>query len=207
MSNIICSIFSSIYSGSFIPHLRGIYFSLFNKESSGKTIIYRPIRFTKKFITLKENVSIFSNCRVEGISHYGSQNYIPSIILHSGVSVQQNCHITCAQRIEIGSNTALANNVTVTDIDHPYTDISIPIESQDLIVKPVRIGKDCKIYNNAVILQGTIIGDHCVVGANSVVKGIFPDFSIIVGVPARIVKRYDFTKKQWRKTSPNGIFI
>lgn len=115
--------------------------------------------------------------------------------------------MTCAESIEIGENTAIAANVTITDIHHPYNDIATPIERQDLVVKPVKIGRDCKIYNNAVILPGTVIGNHVSVGANSVVSGVIPDYSVVVGAPAIIVKRYDYLSKTWRKTNKEGDFV
>ena len=62
----------------------------------------------------------------------------------------------------------------------------------------MEIGEDCKIYNNAVILPGVTIGNHSVVGANSlVIEGVYPDFSIIVGSPAKIVRRY--INDKWQK--------
>jgi acetyltransferase-like isoleucine patch superfamily enzyme len=45
-----------------------------------------------------------------------------------------------------------------------------------------------------------------VVGANAVVRGKFPDYCVIVGIPAKIVKRYDFVTKQWKKTDAKGNF-
>jgi acetyltransferase-like isoleucine patch superfamily enzyme len=160
-----------------------------------------PLLITPKYIELDKNVSIWSNARIEGVSKYNEKRFTPRIIFHDGVSIQQNIHLTCAKKIEIGKNTAIAANVTITDIHHPYEDISIPIEKQDIEVNPVTIGDDCKIYNNSVILPGTTIGKHCTVGANSVVSGKFPDYCVIVGAPARIVKRYDFSQRQWRDTS------
>ena len=58
-----------------------------------------------------------------------------------------------------------------------------------------------------MIQAGTILGKQCIVGANSVVRGTFPDYCVIVGAPARIVKRYDEPSKQWRKTDSKGKFI
>lgn len=52
----------------------------------------------------------------------------------------------------------------------------------------MRIGNNCWIGAKTTILDGTIIGNHCVVAAGAVVKGIFPDNVIIGGVPARIIK-------------------
>lgn len=154
-----------------------------------------------------ENVLIWYHGRVEGVSRYNGVSFCPRIILRDGVKIQQNLHLTCAKCVEIGENTAIAANVTITDIHHPYDDIEKPIERQDLVVNPVTIGKDCKIYNNSVILPGTVIGNHVSVGANSVVSGIIPDYSVVVGAPAIIVKRYDETCKTWRKTNKNGDFV
>ena len=199
-----------IFSSHFSARLRGLIYSLIDKRNKNyKLVLYRPLRYSYRSIAFDQNgrATIFSNARIEGVKSYMGIAYTPLIILHNGVSIQQNSHITCAERIEIGSNTAIAANVTITDIDHPYEDVNTPIEDQPLIVSPVKIGKDCKIYNNAVILQGTTIGNHCVVGANSVVKGIFPDYSIIVGTPARIVKRYNAGTKSWERTNADGSFI
>lgn len=193
-------------NSTLIPRFRGYVNGVIHSFSSTKSLIYSPICFTGKYIKIGSSVVIYKNCRIQGITSYVGRAYTPSIVLMQGVSIQQNCHITCAESISIGDNTAIASNVTITDIDHPYHDIAIPIEKQPLDVAPVVIGRDCKIYNNAVILRGTIIGNHCVVGANSVVKGTFPDNCIIVGCPARIVKRYNENSNRWEPTTPEGIF-
>ena len=193
--------------GGLIPRFRGFIYGLTSREGSTKSTIYKPLIFTKKCIRWEDGLWIFKNCRIEAVMRYLGVDFDPCIIIHKNVSIQQNCHITCAEHIEIGANTAIANNVTITDIDHPYQDISVPIERQPLVTKPVIIGKDCKLYNNSVILQGTSIGNHCVVGANSVVKGNFPDYSIIAGVPARIIRRYNSSDCNWDKTDSKGNFI
>ncbi|MGY0038964.1 hypothetical protein [Pedobacter sp. NJ-S-72] len=51
------------------------------------------------------------------------------------------------------------------------------------------------------------MGKQCVVGANAVVRGNFEDYSIIAGVPAKVIKRYDQQNQIWRKTNPDGSFI
>ena len=59
-----------------------------------------------------------------------------------------------------------------------------------------------------MILPGTVIGNnHVSVAANSVVSGIIPDYSVVVGAPAIVVKRYDETSKTWRKTNKEGSFV
>ncbi len=182
----------------------GIFFS---KMGKGCCII-NPILLTPSCICFGNNVFIRNGARIEGIYKYEGVTFKPVIDLHGNVSVEQNIHITCANRISIGKNTAIASNVTITDIVHPYEDILLPPERQLLTVKFVQIGEDCKIYNNAVILPGTKIGKHSVVAANSVVLGrTYPDYSILAGSPARIIKRYNFELESWAKTDMNGKFI
>lgn len=192
----------------FVPRWRGILYAMRNPfKSSYHLTVYKPILFTDKTIKWSGYVTIFPNARIQGVERYLDNNYTPLLVLKNGVSIQQNCHITYAKSIEIGEETAIAANVTITDIDHPYQNIDLPVEKQPLEVMPVKIGKDCKVYNNAVILQGTTIGNHCVIGANSVVKGHFPAYCIIVGAPAKIVKRYNPHTSKWEKTNPDGSFI
>lgn len=138
---------------------------------------------------------------MEGVLCYEGVKYNPLIVVGNGVSIEQNLHLTCAQRVVIGDNTAIAANVSITDIHHPYDDVNISIERQQLQVKPVAIGADCKIYNNVVILPGITIGRHVTIGANAVVNKDIPDYSVAVGVPARVVKRYNFEKQVWEKES------
>lgn len=68
---------------------------------------------------------------------------------------------------------------------------------QGHILKETSIGEGTFIGYGAAIQAGTILGRHCVVGTNSVVRGIFPDYSVIVGSPAKIVKKYDLDRKEW----------
>lgn len=150
-------------------------------------------------VKLGHNVVIQFNARIQGVKVYNSKSYNPEIIIHDGVHIQQNLHLTCASRVEIGKNTAIAANVTITDINHRYEDVNMPVDKQDIDVNEVIIGEDCKIYNGAVILPGVHLGRHVVVGANSVVLKDVPSYSVVAGNPARIVKKYNESKKEWEK--------
>lgn len=156
---------------------------------------------TPSCISVGKNVYVLNNARIEGIRKYKDATFHPQIILEDGVTIQQNVHITCAEHIHIGRNTSVSANVTITDINHPYADISLPIEQQDVETHPVLIGEDCKLYNNVVILPGVTIGKHCVIGANSVVTKDIPDYSVAVGAPAHVVKQYNPATKQWEKVN------
>jgi acetyltransferase-like isoleucine patch superfamily enzyme len=157
-----------------------------------------PLYLTPSFIDIGNQVMIWRNARIEAVSKYNRHSFNPSIVLDDGVSIQQNVHITCASKVYIGKETALAANVSITDINHPYKDINIAPEKQDIETEEVHIGPNCKLYNNVVILPGVRLGMHCVVGANSVVrKGDYPDYTILAGNPARIIKKYNFQEQKW----------
>lgn len=173
-----------------------------------KVIICDPILITCRSITLGSRVFIRNFARIEAVTNHGSDNYQPIIDIEDGVHIEQNLHLTCASSVRIKKNTAIAANVTISDIIHPYEDISLPSDKQKLIIKNVVIGEACKIYNNAVILPGTELGRHCIVGANTVVSAKkYPDYCVIIGSPSRIIKRYSASENKWAKTDENGNFI
>lgn len=183
--------------------LRKILYLPFNllrfKSFHYSAMVKRCLLLTPRCISIGKNVYIEKNCRIEGVESYNKVSFNPSIIFEDNVSVQQNLHLTCANQIVIGKNTAIAANVSITDIHHPYEDINTPIEQQNIITKPVVIGPDCKIYNNAVILPGVHVGKHCTIGANAVVTKDIPDYCVAVGAPARVVKRYNERTQKWEK--------
>lgn len=167
------------------------------KEWHLRSRIIKPLMITPECISVGNHVVVLNNCRIQGVKQYNNATYNPEIVLEDGVSIQQALHLTCANKIVIGKNTAIAAHVTITDIHHPYTNINIPIEHQDIEVKSVHIGKDCKIYNGAVILPGVTIGDHVTIGANSVVNKDIPDYSVAAGLPAKVIKSYNHQVGQW----------
>ena len=126
-------------------------------------------------------------------------------MIGNGVTIQQRCHITAASDLIIGNDTMISFDVSIQDTDHQYTNVDIPIVKQPLIVQKTEIGKNCFIGSGVKIQAGTILGQHCVVGANSVIRGVFPDYSVIVGVPGKVIKQYNVETKKWEKTDKNEI--
>jgi acetyltransferase-like isoleucine patch superfamily enzyme len=80
--------------------------------------------------------------------------------------------------------------VYITDQNHGYERIDVPISMQTQPEKMVTIGEGSWIGAGSVILPGSNIGKHVAIGANSVVTGVIPDYSVAVGSPARVIKRY-----------------
>ncbi|MFH2124852.1 MAG: acyltransferase [Pseudomonadota bacterium] len=97
--------------------------------------------------------------------------------------------IECNERIEIGDDVMVAENVSIRDTDHNFSDITRRIRLQRVTTSPIKIGNDVWIGYGAVITKGVVIGDGCVIGANSVVTRDIPPYSVAVGVPARVIKQ------------------
>lgn len=99
--------------------------------------------------------------------------------------------IYAREGIEIGENTLIGANTKIIDNDfHP-----LEIESRNnndlnnICTKPVKIGKNCFIGCNVIILKGTVLEEGCIVGAGSVVSGHFEANSVIAGNPARVIRK------------------
>lgn len=115
-------------------------------------------------------------------------------------------HIYCTQQVTIEEDVLTANGVYISDNLHEYTDPEKPIIFQPLRqLAATQIGRGTWIGHNSCVV-GARIGRHCVIGANSFVNKDIPDFSVAVGAPAVIIKRYDSEIRSWRKTKPDGSF-
>lgn len=94
--------------------------------------------------------------------------------------------------VEIGNDTIFGNYVSIHPENHVYQNKNTPIRLQGVTSKGgVKIGNNCWIGAKATILDGTILGDNCIVAAGAVVKGIFPDNVIIGGIPAKIIRKIE----------------
>lgn len=102
-----------------------------------------------------------------------------NLVIEDNVSINYNCIIVCHDEIEIGEGTAFGPSVYLYDHDHDY-DYGVGIKERKFKTSPIKIGKNCWIGANTVILRGTTLGDNCVVGAGSVVKGTYENGKLIV---------------------------
>ncbi len=92
--------------------------------------------------------------------------------------------------IEIGDDVFTGHHVYVTDANHGYEDVTVAIGRQFAAARPVRIGAGSWLGHGTIVLPGSTIGEHVAVGAGSVVSGDLPPFSVAVGNPARVIRRY-----------------
>jgi acetyltransferase-like isoleucine patch superfamily enzyme len=106
------------------------------------------------------------------------------------------------REIVIGDDVWTGHHVYITDANHGYEDVHTPIGKQFSAPRPVHIGSDSWLGHGAMVLPGATIGRHVVVGAGAVVTGELPDFSVAVGNPARVIRRY-VLGEGWVATGPD----
>ena len=115
----------------------------------------------------------------------------PVVIIGDRCLIGRGSAIVGHYRIDIGDDVFTGMNVYITDQNHGYEDIAAPIGIQDPEDDPVVIGSGSWIGSGAVVLPGARLGENCVVAANSVVRGEFPSYSVVAGVPAKVVRLHD----------------
>lgn len=119
-----------------------------------------------------------------------------AILKDASLIVRKNAHVTVGNNttigirsyivshssITIGDNVSLAQDVKIYDHDHDFKTKSNDIcyWRNNFMTSEVIIGNNCWIGANCVILRGTKIGNNCIVGAGSILKGEYPDNSIII---------------------------
>jgi acetyltransferase-like isoleucine patch superfamily enzyme len=100
----------------------------------------------------------------------------------------RNVSVNCYLDVEIGAAVLFADDVYVSDFDHKFGDLTIPIKDQGITKARVRIEPDVWIGTKVTVCKGTVIGHGSVIGANAVVTHDLPPYSVAVGVPARVIK-------------------
>jgi len=177
--------------------IRAVLYSILMNSFRFPGYIGRPIFLLgMRRMALGRRVRVFPGLRAE--CHGEGE-----LIVEDDVAIGQCVHITCGARLVIGQGTVIAGFVSITDIDHEYQQVGVPVMSQGHTTRVTRIGRNCFIGMGARIQPGTVLGDGCVVGANSVVRGEYPENSVLVGAPARIVRSYDPERMIWARTINN----
>ena len=99
----------------------------------------------------------------------------------------------------IGNDIRLAQNITISGLNHNYEDVSLPIHVQGVSTAQIVIEDESWIGANVVVVAGVTIGKHSIVAAGSIVTKDIPPYSVAVGNPARVLKRYNHESKTWDK--------
>lgn len=151
-----------------------------------------------KYIRLGSGFVAGRYCRIDALSDCERQ-----IVIGSNCQINDSVHIAAIESICIGDNVLLASRVFITDHQHgDYSgdDQSNPIEivaKRRLSSKPVKIFDNVWLGEGVVVMPGVTIGENSIIGANSVVTKDIPENSIACGVPAKVIKVYDFASGSW----------
>lgn len=159
----------------------------------------RPHRITNpKHIHIGDRTFIHDNAMISPICEYGGQRFNPLVEIGSDVHIGPNLYLACISRVRIGDGTVLSEGVYLNDCNHGMDPVAGHIMKQPLVHGgDVMIGRSCFLGLRSVIMPGVELGDHCVVGIQSVVTRSFPAYCMLWGFPARVICRYDPESGRW----------
>ncbi len=151
-------------------------------------------------------IKVGKNCRFGRYSTIELFNTDSRLTVGDGFRSNSYLHIGVLCSVIIGEDVLVASGVYISDHSHgaygelePSDPRSRPVQRK-LHVAPVVIGNNVWLGEKAAILPGVRIGDGVIVGAGAVVTKDIPDYCIVAGVPAKIIKRYDFVSSTWQRT-------
>jgi len=165
----------------------------FKKFSFGSIVEY-PLYVTGgKNIEIGKDVHLGQRIRIETFEEYRGTHFKPRIKIGDAVGINHDCHIGAIESIEIGNNVLIASKVYISDHSHGSTglnDLELPPVCRPLVTKgKIIIEEDVWIGEGAAILPGVKIGKGAIIGANAVVTKDVAPYTVVGGVPARIIKQ------------------
>lgn len=164
--------------------------------------------FGIKFIRFGRAVSAHRSLWLEAVCEYKGEIFYPEIIFGDRVSMSQNVHITCIRKISIGSDVLIGSNVYISDHNHGIyngSDLEHSLPSQSPTERElyssgsVIIEENVWIGDNVNIVGPCHIGRGAIVASNSVLRGNVIEDTIVAGIPARTIKRFNHISKKWEK--------
>jgi lipopolysaccharide O-acetyltransferase len=163
----------------------------------------RPFLRGLPYIKMGEDFSAADSLWLLAYTRYRDQSFSPRILIGNHVRISRQVQIAATHFIEIGDNVLIGSGVVITDHNHghyseEHSSPQIPPSSRPLDHnRQVIIGNNVWLGAGVVVTPDSFIGEGAVIGANSVVKGNIPPFTIAVGLPARVIKTFDFVSKKW----------
>jgi acetyltransferase-like isoleucine patch superfamily enzyme len=189
--------------------IKNFIYRPFNLKNLGKdSIIYFPRKITNKDrIFIGDRFRMGKMGLITPVIKYGSQFFSPNIMIGDDVYFGGFAQIHCAEEIKIDNGCVFSEYVYISDITHGFDPDAGLIIKQNLATKKIHIGAHTFVGYGSSILPGVNLGEHCIVGTNSVVTKSFPAYSMLAGSPAKIIKKYNHISKAWEKTNDEGVFF
>ena len=120
--------------------------------------------------------------------------------IREGSDIGERSRITVHNYVLLGKNVLTGPNVFITDMDHKYSDINLPIKNQGINSRnKTSIDDGSWIGTNSCILMGSEIGKNCVIGCNSICNSKIENYTVSVGSPCKIVKRFNLREDKWER--------
>lgn len=158
----------------------------------------------RQYIDFGEKLTTGVGCRFDCFP--GKDPDKVKLIFGKNIQINDYVHIVAMDKIVIGDNVLMASHIFISDNSHGSykcnfedSDPRIPPTEREYVTAPIKIGNNVWLGEGVCIMPGVTIGEGCVIGAHSVVSKSIPDYSIAVGAPARVVKKYDFNTNHWEK--------
>lgn len=170
------------------------FFSLYNKIFYKNFWNFSLVKYPnyikgKKYITIWKNSYIWKYSFIYMVTEYNKKYYTPNLKIGNNVWIWQNLHISCIKSIVIEDSVMISRWVFIWDSFHDFSDINKPIKEQDMVYWGDVIIKEWSFIGiNACIMPWVSIWRNSIVWANSVVTKNVPDYSVVGGVPAKVIK-------------------
>lgn len=173
------------------------------------TILEYPLKVTNPgCVTIGARTRISWCGRILAMTEHLGRRCAPEIVIGDDCYLGNHVHIVATNRILIGKKVMLADRVFLSDHWPDQSSAHAPAApGASHFDGEVHIGEGSWIGENVSVAGDIRIGRHSVVGANAVVTRNLPAYSVAVGVPARIIRRYNFSSGQWAATDPDGEFL
>jgi acetyltransferase-like isoleucine patch superfamily enzyme len=175
-----------------------------------QSIIYKPIGvLCRHRIEIGDRVVVQRDAMFSLVEEAHGRTHDPWLRIGDGTHIGPGIWISCVGHIEIGEHNLFAGNILIADSYHEYQDPDIPIFHQPMAdPKPVTVERGCHVGSGAAILAGVTIGRNSFVAANAVVTRSVPPNSVLVGNPARVIRRYDRELGKWIEVDePGGAVV
>ncbi|MBB1372608.1 acyltransferase [Pseudoalteromonas sp. SR45-4] len=169
---------------------KGVSFSGLNKISFGSFVTLGNYTFCSSLgesgIEFGDRVSIGDFSRV--IVSTSFNNIGAGINIGNDVAIGEFSYIGGAGGVSIGSSCIIGQYFSVHSENHIFSNLHIEIREQGVTRRGILIGENCWVGSKVTVLDGSKVGNGCVIAAGAVVSGVFPDNVVIGGVPAKILK-------------------
>jgi serine acetyltransferase len=147
--------------------------------------------FNERYIHIGSGTLIGPYCAISAGMVPGQQCVTdPVVSIGDRCLIGRGSSIVGHWEIVIGDDVWTGPNVYITDQNHGYEDVDVPIARQVMPEQGVRIGSGSWLGTGTVVLPGAQVGEHVVVAAGSVVTGTIPSYSVAAGVPAKVIRAY-----------------